>query len=128
MPRAAAAPTTVHAALLARAPKTKEVERVRAYPVKGEGIEVIAGVAYLHTPFGSLASKMAAKFDKCIGVTNTAWNWSTVLKLAQLGRVAEQERQSCSLPGAKTKPDLSRLCPVAPMQLPKELADVAWLP
>jgi uncharacterized protein (DUF1697 family) len=32
---------------------------------------------------------MAEKFDKWIGVMNTARNWNTVLKLAELGRVAE---------------------------------------
>lgn len=32
---------------------------------------------------------MREKFDKWIGVTYTARNWNTVLKLAELGRVAE---------------------------------------
>jgi hypothetical protein len=31
---------------------------------------------------------MAQKFDPWIGVTNTARNWNTVLKLAELGRAA----------------------------------------
>ncbi len=87
---AASAPTTVHAALLERAPKTEDIERVRTCAVKGEGIEVIEGVAFLHTPHGFGRSKMAEKFDKWIGVTNTARNWNTVLKLAALGRAAEK--------------------------------------
>ncbi len=86
---AANAPTTVHAALLQRAPKAEDIERIRACAVKGEGIEVIENVAYLHTPHGFGKSKMAAKFDAWIGVTNTARNWNTVLKLAELGRAAE---------------------------------------
>ena len=49
---AANAPTTVHAALLESAPKAEDIERVRACAVKGEEIEVIEGVAYLHTPHG----------------------------------------------------------------------------
>ena len=32
------------------------------------------------------------------------------------------------LPGAKTKPDLSRIYPTDPTQLPKELAGVTWPP
>jgi len=32
------------------------------------------------------------------------------------------------LPGAKTKPDMSRIYPVDPKQLPKELAGVEWPP
>ena len=84
------APTTVHAALLERAPKAEDVERVRACAVKGEGIEVIESVAYLHTPNGFGTCKMAEKFDKWIGVTSTARNWNTVLKLAELGHAAEK--------------------------------------
>ena len=67
----------------------ENLERVRACAVKGEEIEIVNDVAYLHTPHGFGMSKMAAKFDAWIGVTNTARNWNTVLKLAQLGRAAE---------------------------------------
>jgi uncharacterized protein (DUF1697 family) len=87
---AANAPTTVHAALLESAPRAEDIERVRACAVKGEEIDVIESVAYLHTPHDFGKSKMAEKFDKWIGVTNTARNWNTVLKLAELGRVAEK--------------------------------------
>lgn len=86
---AANAPTTVHAALLESAPRAEDLERVRASAVQGEEIEILDGVAYLHTPHGFGKSKMAAKFDAWIGVTNTARNWNTVLKLAELGRAAE---------------------------------------
>lgn len=85
------APTTVHAALLESAPKTENVERILACAVEGEGLEIIDHVAYLHTPHGFGKSKMAEKFDKWIGVTNTARNWNTVLKLAELGHAAEAE-------------------------------------
>jgi uncharacterized protein (DUF1697 family) len=83
------APTTVHAALLASAPAAENVERVRACAVKGEEIEIVESVAYLHTPHGFGTSQMAAKFDAWIGVTNTARNLNTVLKLAELGRAAQ---------------------------------------
>ena len=72
-----------------RAERAEDVERIRACAVNGEGIKVVKGVAYLHTPIGFGRCKMAEKFDKWIGVTNTARNWNTVLKLAELGRVAE---------------------------------------
>ena len=86
---AANAPTTVHAALLESAPRAEDVERIRACAVKGEDIKVIEDVAYVHTPYGFGNCKMAEKFDKWIGVANTARNWNTVLKLAELGRAAE---------------------------------------
>jgi uncharacterized protein (DUF1697 family) len=84
------APTTVHAALLEGTPKKEDVERIRACAVKGEDLKVINEVAYVHTPNGFGTCKMAEKFDKWIGVTNTARNWNTVLKLAELGRTAEK--------------------------------------
>jgi uncharacterized protein (DUF1697 family) len=86
---AADAPTTVHAALLASAPKAEDVGRIRACAVKGEDIEIIEDVAYLHTPHGFGRCKMAEKFDAWIGVANTARNWNSVLKLAELGHTAE---------------------------------------
>jgi len=86
---AAKAPTTVHAALLEQAPRAEDIERIRAVAAKGEDIQVIGNVAYLHTPHGFGRSKLAAKFDPWIGVTNTARNWNTVLKLAELGRAAQ---------------------------------------
>jgi uncharacterized protein (DUF1697 family) len=82
---AAIAPTTVHAVLLEGTPKAEDVERIRTLAVKGEDLKVIEGVAYVHTPNGFGTCKMAEKFDKWIGVTNTARNWNTVLKLAELG-------------------------------------------
>jgi len=41
-------------------------------------------VCYLHTPHGFGTSKLAEKFDKGIGVVNTARNWNTVLKMHEL--------------------------------------------
>lgn len=84
------APTTLHAAILDGKPRTEDIERVRACAVNGEGIQVLGGVAYLHTPHGFGKSKMAANFDKWIGVTNTARNWNTVLKLAELVHATEK--------------------------------------
>ena len=83
------APTSVHAALLESAPKAENVERIRACAVKGEDIQIVDRVAYLHTPHGFGRCKMAEKFDQWIGVTNTARNWNTVLKLSELGHAAE---------------------------------------
>jgi uncharacterized protein (DUF1697 family) len=90
-PKAAtSAPTTVHAVLLETAPEADDVKRIRACAVKEEDFKVVEGVAYLHTPYGFGASRMRERFDQWIGVTYTARNWNTVLKLAELGRVAEK--------------------------------------
>jgi hypothetical protein len=63
---------------------TGEGEGRCAARVSGEHIEVVGKVAYLHTPDGFGTSKLAEKFDKGIGVPNTARNWNTVIALAKM--------------------------------------------
>ena len=86
---AAEAPTSVHAVWLATTPATEAIQRIRTLAAAGERFEVLGKAAYLHTPGGFGRSKMAALFDKWIGVPCTARNWNTVLKLAELGRAAQ---------------------------------------
>jgi uncharacterized protein (DUF1697 family) len=88
-PQAVATPNFLHAAVLAEEPDPARVEALRALAVGGEGIAVAGNVAYLYTPHGFGTSKLAAKFDKGIGVANTARNWNTVLKLAELAAIAD---------------------------------------
>jgi len=83
-PRAVDAPKFLHAAVLAASPEKAKVEALRAYAKDGERIEVVGKVAYLHTPHGFGTSKLAEKFDKGIGVPNTARNWNTVTALAKM--------------------------------------------
>ena len=78
----------LHAAVLAGDPRREAIEGLRAHAVDGERIEVVGRVAYLHTPNGFGTSKLAEKFDKGIGVENTARNWNTVLKLLELATKA----------------------------------------
>jgi uncharacterized protein (DUF1697 family) len=78
----------VHAAVLDGVPKKEAIEALRTRAVEGEAIEVVGRVAYLHTPFGLGTSKLGEKFDKGIGVGNTARNWNTVLKLQELATKA----------------------------------------
>src|SRR5262245_12627243 len=82
-PQAVATPKFLHAAVLAGKPTAEAVSRL-------EGIEVVDNVAYLHTPDGFGRSKLAEKFDKGIGVVNSARNWNTVLKLMELVRKAAE--------------------------------------
>jgi uncharacterized protein (DUF1697 family) len=78
----------VHAVVLAGDPPKGAIEALREHAVEGEAIEVVGRVAYLHTPFGLGTSKLGEKFDKGIGVANTARNWNTVLKLRELAKKA----------------------------------------
>ena len=87
-PKAVDVPKYLHAALLDEKPKSEVIEALRAFATPTESIAVVGKVAYLHTPDGFGTSKLAAKFDKGIGVTNTARNWNTVLKLRELAERA----------------------------------------
>jgi uncharacterized protein (DUF1697 family) len=78
----------LHAAVLAGSPTKEAIEGLREHAVEGEAIEVVGKVAYLHTPNGLGTSKLGEKFDKGIGVANTARNWNTVLKLLELAKKA----------------------------------------
>lgn len=88
-PQAVAAPKTLHAAILETPPDPERIGALRAFAVPGEDIAVIGKVAYLHTPHGFGRSKLAEKFDRGIGVANTARNWNTVLKLEELAAAAQ---------------------------------------
>jgi len=83
-PEAVAVPKFLHAAVLAAQPEEGKVKALQAVAAKGERIAVVGKVAYLHTPEGFGTSKLAERFDKGIGVPNTARNWNTVLKLKEL--------------------------------------------
>jgi len=87
-PDAVSTPTFLHAAILEAEPDPVKLAALRALAVDGEGVVAVGKVAYLHTPHGFGTSKLAAKFDKGIGVANTARNWNTVLKLAELADAA----------------------------------------
>lgn len=80
----------LHAAVLETVPSSDALQALRSLAVEGEGVEVIGKVAYLHTPGGLSQSKLGAKFDKGLGVPNTARNWNTVLKLLELAENAAQ--------------------------------------
>ncbi|MFD2251937.1 uncharacterized protein (DUF1697 family) [Pseudochelatococcus lubricantis] len=83
-PDAVDVPKHLHAAVLAAQPAEAVVETLRTFASEGERIAVVDNVAYLHTPGGFGRSRLAEKFDRGIGVPNTARNWNTVLKLAEL--------------------------------------------
>ncbi len=78
----------LHAAVLAGDPAQEAIDRLNAHADAGEAFEVVGRVAYLHTPNGFGRSKLGEKFDKWIGVENTARNWNTVLKLLEMATKA----------------------------------------
>ena len=89
-PGAVTAPTTLHAAVLAAAPDPARVAALQALGRGHDRIEVVGEVAYLHTPDGFGRSKLGERFDKGIGVANTARNWNTVARLMTMADAANQ--------------------------------------
>lgn len=87
-PEATRAPATLHAAVLAGAPEPERIEALRALAEGGDRIAVAGRVAYLHTPEGFGRSRLAARFDRGLGVAATARNWNTVLRLMELADAA----------------------------------------
>ncbi len=81
---------SLHAAWLEKVPDQERVSHLQEIAASGreERFAVVGCVAYLHTPHGFGLSKLAGKFDKVIGVANTARNWNTVRKLAELAEAA----------------------------------------
>ena len=83
-PEAAAAPTTLHAAVLGQEPEPDRVAALQALAEGGDRIAVLGRTAYLHTPGGFGTSRLAERFDKGLGVPNSARNWNTVRRLMDL--------------------------------------------
>lgn len=74
----------LHAAWLESEPDSANISRLKEVATDGDQFEVVSRVAYISTPRGFSQSKLAERFDKWIGVPNTARNWNTVLKLREL--------------------------------------------
>jgi uncharacterized protein (DUF1697 family) len=85
-PEASADGARVHAVFLSAAPpasKARDLDPiVTKYPARRDRYQVIGDTLYLHLPDGAGESKFAAQtVDRILGVTGTARNWNTVLKL-----------------------------------------------
>lgn len=78
----------LHAVVVDGVPKDEAIKGLRKHAAEGEAIEFVNGVVYLHLPLGLGTSKLGEKFDKGIGVPNTARNWNTVVKLRDLAAKA----------------------------------------
>jgi uncharacterized protein (DUF1697 family) len=86
---AAADGTKVHAVFLSGVPaatKTAGLEQViLKYPKRRDRYDLAGDTLYLHLPDGAGESKFNAQtVDRVLGVTATARNWNTVLKLHEL--------------------------------------------
>lgn len=81
----------LHAAVLAKTPDPARVAALEELAATtGERFALVGEIAYIHTPEGFGKSKLGERFDRGIGVPNTARNWNTVLKLRELAQKAAE--------------------------------------
>jgi uncharacterized protein (DUF1697 family) len=75
---------TLHVFALESVPVAENLAKLEKLATGRERLKLIGKVLYLHLPDGFGTSKLATRTDKVIGVTATARNWNTVLKLREL--------------------------------------------
>jgi uncharacterized protein (DUF1697 family) len=84
-PGAEAEPRFLHVSLCDRAPDAEAIAAFDAEAYLPDRIEVVGREIYLWYPNGSGRSKLTGTvLERQLGVTTTARNWSTMLKLAGL--------------------------------------------
>jgi len=84
---AAADGARVHAVFLSGIPAAPAVAGLKKIPPRSDRYHVAGDTLYLHLPEGAGESKYTAKtLDRILGVTATARNWNTVLKLHEMSR------------------------------------------
>ena len=83
-PEAAAAPKTLHLSFLAAVPVNANWEGLNEIKRADERYAVKGKVFYLYAPEGIGQSKLAARYEKLLGVSATARNWNTVVKVIEL--------------------------------------------
>ena len=85
-PEAVAAPKTLHLAFLAEVPVHANWDGLNEIQCANERYAVKGKVFYLHAPAGIGKSKLAARYEKLLGVSATARNWNTVVKMIELAK------------------------------------------
>jgi uncharacterized protein (DUF1697 family) len=83
-PEAVAKPTSLHAFLLDRIPTAEAAAALSARAGPNEHVTLNGNVLYFHAPDGFGRSKLPPAIDRILGVTSTARNWNTVLKLLEM--------------------------------------------
>ncbi|MEX2573695.1 MAG: DUF1697 domain-containing protein [Balneolaceae bacterium] len=74
----------LHFFFLESEPEYPDVEKLEGLKTDSEEFELHRSVFYLHAPDGIGRSKLAGNVEKSMGVSVTARNWNTVLKLQEM--------------------------------------------
>ena len=77
-------PNTVHLTFLSALPINPDVKALERIRKPSERFALKGQVFFLHAPDGIGRSKLAARIERSLGVSGTARNWRTVLKLQEM--------------------------------------------
>jgi uncharacterized protein (DUF1697 family) len=80
-PQATRDPASLHLFFLSEAPLASKTAKLKAIKTETENFRLLGKIFYLHTPDGFGRSKLASNVEKHLGVTATARNYRTVIKL-----------------------------------------------
>ena len=83
-PEADSEPKNVHLMFLSALPTNPDVKALERIRKPSERFALKGQVFFLHTPEGIGRSRLAARIEKSLGVSGTARNWRTVLKLQEM--------------------------------------------
>lgn len=81
---AGAVPKTLHLFFLQELPTPARMSVLEGYLAPTEQLEVNGNHIYLHAPEGIGRSRVAQKLESTLGISATARNWRTVLKLCEM--------------------------------------------
>lgn len=77
-------PKSLHVFFLDESPQKARLNDAKAFLAESESVTVVGRCLYLHAPDGIGRSRFAQNVDRVLGVSTTARNWRTVMKLAEL--------------------------------------------
>ena len=85
-PEAEPEPKTLHVYFLSAEPEQSDTAALERLKLENERYAIIKKAFYLHAPDGIGRSKLAAGVEKALGVTVTARNWRSALKILELAQ------------------------------------------
>ncbi|NOR37053.1 MAG: DUF1697 domain-containing protein [Woeseiaceae bacterium] len=85
-PEAEATPKLLHVWFLTEKAGNPDIDAMNSIKAENERFTLTDDALYLHAPDGIGRSRLAAKIDRHLGVSTTARNWRTVMKLLDLAK------------------------------------------
>jgi uncharacterized protein (DUF1697 family) len=85
-PEAEVTPKFLHVWFLTETAGNADIDAMNSIKADSERFTLTQEALYLHAPDGIGRSRLAAKIDRLLGVSTTARNWRTAMKLLELAK------------------------------------------